>query len=275
MRVQNVQPRAVNDKLEVTWDTIETADTPRAVIVSFSRDPEFARVTARHLVLPAGTKAMTLDTGAGRWYLRVGVLVGSEEAGTVDWSGVYGPVAVSSTKAAVGEFPPRLRVTGKEATLDGARLITGTRDPYYAFLEVSTSPEFRVGDTRMLYMRDPGRGVLELDAFAEGATYSVHVRSLEGPMAELPAGGRIAPLSAPVEVAGLQKVKPVVRALGTHLRGTVDMNTRQPTGADVAQAEAHRVLLREARNNPVQRFSSYADYMRMVQAQTLNRVAKL
>jgi hypothetical protein len=173
----------------------------------------------------------------------------------------------------MGEFPARLRITGREATLEGVRFQTGMHTPYYAFVTVSTGPEFRVGDTRMIYVREPGKGVVEIDGFVEGATYAVQVRAMEGPIGELPTGGRIAVLAAPVEAKDLHLVKPVVRALGSHLRGTVDTATRQATGTDHANAEAHRVLLREARNKPVQRFSSYSDYMRMVQAQTLNRVA--
>lgn len=274
MRIQNIQVRVADERLVVQWELID-AVLPQGILVQFATNAEFSGGAARYVALPPATTSIALDTGRGQWWVRVGALVGSEEGGVVDWSGIYGPAAVSSSKAAVGEFPPRLRIKVKEATLEGARLITGMRDPYYAFITTSTSPEFRVGDTRTVYVRDGGRGVLDLDAFAEGATYSVQVRALEGPIAVLPADGRIAPLCGPAEAAGLQKVKPVVRSLGGHLRGTVDTATRQPTGTDMAQAEAHRVLLREARNNPVQRFSSYADYMRMVQAQTLNRVAKL
>lgn len=274
MRIQNIQVRVADERLVVQWELVDVA-LPQGILVQFATNAEFSGGAARYVALPAPTTNIGLDTGRGNWWVRVGALVGTEEGGTVDWSGIYGPATVTSSKGPVGEFPPRLRIKGKEATLDGARLITGIRDPYYAFITTSTSPEFRVGDTRTVYVRDAGRGVLDLDGFAEGATYSVQVRALEGPIAVLPADGRIAPLCGAAETAGLQKVKPVVRALGTHLRGTVDRATRQPTGADMAQAEAHRVLLREARNNPNQRFSSYADYMRMVQAQTLNRVARL
>jgi hypothetical protein len=272
MRMQNIQLRVDAMKLAVQWELVD-AVLPRAVLVQFSQDQEFAKQTSRFVVLPAATTSVVLDTGAGKWWVRVGALVGTEESGVVDWSGIYGAAVVVSAKKAIGEFPSRLRVIGQEATLEGARLLTGMRSPYYAFVTISMGPEFRVGDTRVIYMREPGKGVVELDAFVEGTTYAVQVRAMEGPIGELPVDGRIAVLAAPVEVAGLQKVKPVVRALGSHLRGTVDTATRQTTGTDQAVAEAHRVLLREARNKPVQRFSSYADYMRMVQAQTLNKVA--
>ena len=272
MRVQNIQIRAEGGKLAVQWQLVDSV-FPRAVLVQFSQDPEFSGRSSRFVVLPAPTTSIVLDTGAGNWRVRVGALVGTEDGGVVDWSGIYGPAAVSSAKQAIGEFPTRLRVTGQEATLHGARFFTGMHTPYYAFITVSTNPEFRVGDTQITYVREPGKGVLEVDGFVEGTTYAVQVRAMEGPIGELPKDGRIAVLAAPAEVKGLQLVKPVVRALGSHLRGTVDTATRQTTGTDQAVAEAHRVLLREARNKPVQRFSSYADYMRMVQAQTLNKVA--
>jgi hypothetical protein len=271
MRVQNITMRIEGTKLALQWELID-AVLPRALIVQFSQNPEFSGKSSRFVVLPAAATSIALDTGKGSWWVRVGALVGTEESGTVDWSGIYGPATVVSPKQAVGEFPARLRITWKEATLEGVRLLTDIHTPYYAFVTVSTGPEFRVGDTRMIYMREPGKGVMEIDGFVEGTTYAVQVRAMEGPIGELPVGGRIAVLAAPVEAKDLHLVKPVVRALGSHLRGTVDTATRQATGTDHANAEAHRVLLREARNKPVQRFSSYADYMRMVQAQTLNRV---
>jgi hypothetical protein len=97
----------------------------------------------------------------------------------------------------------------------------------------------------------------------------VRLSGVAGDWSSLPKGESLQVLCDGVVVKGLKAVKAPVRIVGgagAVIRGTVDSATRQTTGTDLTVAAADRVLLREAQNNRVQRFSSYADYMKFVQA---------
>ena len=278
MRIQDIKGWTDAGRLILSWTAVE--ETPRAICVAVSTDMEFAGETLRMFLVPSTVMKtpsayIALDLGSGQWFYRVGAVVGSETSGSVDWSGVYGPIEIVSQKPLVPLPPARLSLIGQGSTLEGVRLETGIREAYYTFIDMSTDTDFRVGYVRTVYVRDPGKGVFELDGLKEGETYHLRIRTSAGIWGEFPTGSRIETLCAPVELRSITLVKPTVRALGSHLRGTVDTATRQVTGTDTAQAAANRVLLREARDKPVQRFSSYADYMRMVQAQTVNKVSRV
>jgi hypothetical protein len=86
--------------------------------------------------------------------------------------------------------------------------------------------------------------------------------------------GRVETLCQGVVLEDVRRVKPAAAIVGQTMRGTVDAATRKATGTDRAVAEANKVLLREARDKPVQRFSSHADYLRFVQAQAVNTIGR-
>lgn len=268
--LQGVAAKIANsERLMLTWELMEE---PRAVLVQIAQDAEFLR-QRRTFMLPAGG-AVALDCGPGRWWFRVGAVVGGAADGTVDWSGIYGPVAVASTKPVVPIAPARLKIRGTEHILEGVRLRTGLREPYYVFVDISMDREFRAGAVETRYMRDHGAGFVDVEGLKEGETYHLRATTVAGDWTGLGAAGRVESFCEGVELHDVRRGKPPAAITTTAARGTVDAVTRQNTGFDRVVADANRVLLREARDKPVQRFSSHAEYLRFVQAQRMNVVGR-
>jgi hypothetical protein len=260
-------------KLALSWKVAD--ETVRAVCVSVALDSEFT-VTARTFFLPV-VEGMQLDTGPGLWYYRVGALVGTEVDGKVDWSGIYGPLPVRSVKPVVPTGgPARLKVAHVSQIQGGVRLHTGLAEKYWVLVEVCPSGgNFKSSVTEWLYKVDLWRGHLDVDSMKDGLTYSVRVSGVAGDWSSLPGAAGVQALCDGVVVGGLKAVKPRVKIVGGDgaiIRGTVDSATRQTTGGDLTTAAADKVLLREAQNNRVQRFSSYADYMTFVQAAAKQKI---
>lgn len=275
MRIQNLTGVATPDgRLLMNWELVDDAAmATKAIYAQCAADPEFTR-SVRGFLLPV-TSGLALDTGPGVWYYRVGAVVGSDTEGRVDWSGTYAPVKIVSTKPVVPAFPMRFKVRGVGGTLEGIRLETGLRETYYLFVDVSTGKEFRSGFTETRYCRDlGGKGFVDLEGgLKHGETYHLRVRTVMGDWSKWPVG-RVETFSDGQVFFDVKRGEEKKGIVQPNMRGTVDAVTRQKTGTDYAMAEANRVLLREARDKPVQRFSSHAEYLRMVQAQTMNKIGK-
>lgn len=253
----------------LTWELMEES---RAVLVQIAQDAEFLR-QRRTFMLPVGG-AVALDCGPGNWWYRVGAVVGGAADGVVDWSGIYGPIAVVSKKPVVPIAPARLQIKGTELTLEGIRLRTGLREPYYVFVDASLDKEFRAGAVETKYVHDHGAGFVDVEGLKEGEAYHLRVTTVAGDWTALGAAGRVESFCEGVELHGIRRGKVPAAITTAAARGTVDAVTRQNTGFDRVVADANRVLLREARDKPVQRFSSHADYLRFVQAERMNVIGK-
>jgi hypothetical protein len=275
MRIQNLKGSALEDgRLFMTWELVDDAAVAtNAMCVMIATDSEFTR-SVRSFLLPV-TTGLALDTGPGVWYYRVGAVVGSDTEGRIDWSGTYPPVKIVSAKPVVPAAPSRLTVRGWEPTLEGVRLNTGGRETYYVFVDVSLDKEFRVGNVETYYCRDMGgKGFVDLEgSLKRGETYHLRIKTAMGDWSKWPIG-RVETFSEGQVFLDVKRGEEKKGIVGQAMRGTVDAVTRQRTGTDYATAEANRVLLREARDKPVQRFSSHADYLRFVQAQTVNKIGR-
>ena len=266
MRIQDLLGSEKGGKLALSWKVF---DNPRALCVSTSYDSEFTQMT-RSFIIPV-VNAIELDTGPGNWYYRVGAVVGTEFEGTVDWSGIHEPVRIQSSKAVVPVPPPRITVVHKNQIQGGVRLYTGLTEQYYALVEISRDDEFKSSLTRTQYKCDRWNGYIDVGGLKEGETYALRISGFTGKWSSLPEN-TVESVCQGVVLKGIKALKAPVKVLGAHVRGTVDAATQQTTGRDVAVAAAEKVLIREAQNNRVQRFSSYADYMMFLQASTKYKI---
>jgi hypothetical protein len=270
MRVQNLRGSILADeRLMLTWELMEE---PRAILVQIGQDSEFTKVR-RTFMLPAVT-AVALDCGPGRWWYRAGAVVGGAADGVVDWSGTYGPAVIVAKKAVVPVAPARLKIRSTEHILEGIRVRTGLREPYYVFVDVSMDKDFRAGAIETRYVRDHGEGFVDVEGLKEGETYHLRLTTVAGDWTGLGAAGRIESFCEGLELSDVRRGKSPAAIVTAAAKGSVDAVTRQNLGYDRVVADANRVLLREARDKPVQRFSSHADYLRFVQAQRMNVVGR-
>lgn len=276
MRIQNPKGSEYGGKLMMNWEIVDIVDgkTVRALHVQVAKAADFTGPSFRAFLLPAATTSVVIDAGSGDWYFRVGAVVGDEVAGSVDWSGSYGPRRLGGEKAIVPIAPARLKVKRWGQTLEGIWVETGVREPYYTFVDLSTGPGFQSGLIKTLYFLDRGTGRFEIDGLQPDTKYWIRIRTAAGQWGLIGAAGRVESLCEAVELADVQRGRAATAIVGSQVRGSVDAVTRQTTGSDRTFAEANRVLLREARENPVQRFSSHSDYLRFVQAQTMNLVGR-
>ena len=250
MSVQNVSAGATQEgHLELSWKLM--GPPPVAVSVQIAKDSEFLDTPRTFVVNPC--EAITLDTGAGRWYYRVGAWVGTEKRGVIEWSGIYGPAAVVSQKGIVPTAPPSIHIHHTQPALESVVFHTGVYEPYYLVIDTTFQASLSASTAKTTYLSDWGKASVAVDNLSADQTYSFRLAAFLGgsrSRGTLPAAGEIKQLEE-----------------GLILRNKrAAANVRATTFTDSAVYAADRVLLKEAREKQSLRFSSYADYMQYLAA---------
>ena len=131
----------------------------KAIAINIANDSEFTEEN-RVFILPPVT-ACSLDTGTGSWFIRIGVFIGDDKNGEIDWSGIVGPVIIISKKGIVPVPKSKLKVFDSQPIQKGLRINTREYTPYYAIIEHSKDGAFLSSETVTQYTYDWGRGYIE------------------------------------------------------------------------------------------------------------------
>jgi len=226
--------------MALTWSLFH--DTP-IVCIQLATDLEFTK-TVRTFCLPP-CNACSLDTGVGAWFVRIGVWVGTDHSGVVEWSGTYGPTEIVSKKGLVPVSKSALAVIHTQPIQNGLRIHTGALLPSYAFLEYSEEPQFLANRTTTLYVHDNGRGHVDCMGLLFPHTYFIRFRSFTEAPGDLPTAS-IKMLGEGIVLASKKPAKPIQHSTHTDRTHTI--------------LDVH--LVREVKEHKNFRFSSYTDYVK-------------
>lgn len=244
--LESVEPYG-DDKLAVRC-LVQTFDL-QAMLVAAAEDAEFT--VNRRIFLTPVVSEVVLTVGRGNWYVRVGAVQGTPNRGIVEWSGIHGPVAVSSGSEEgrdhVGD-PGLLPILHSKPVDNGFRIFTNKTDPHYVFFEIGQTEDvgtrFPVGKTKWKWMLEKGHtGWIDCWGMQYPNTYSVRLLSFDG-------------RSFPAD-----KVVPV-----KHVRTFTNITcARTPfyrSFEDLQNDRRDQVILLERKTNPNMKFASHADYLK-------------
>ncbi len=245
--VQNVTISPTADgKVSVTWEVLAEH---KAISVQVARVPEMAGATMRHFVLPVGVKGCSLDLGPGTWGCRVGAWIGDVNRGAIEWSGIYGPVAVASPQPLLGVALERIKVVHVQSLEGGMRFHTGRMEEYYTLIEAS-----RAEGVRWNYVRDVGMGYVDCIGLEKGCAYSFRLYDCGTGLPQ----GALVQLGEGIAVRG-KKALPSGPSLNV---------------VDYSEHKAERAVLRDSVDRPAMRFLTQADYLKFVAAKAKTTAAR-
>jgi hypothetical protein len=252
MRIQNIIANLINEKMALEWTIL--CDT-KAIAINIATDSEFTEAN-RIFILPPVT-ACSLDTGTGSWYIRIGVFIGDDKNGTIEWSGIVGPIIIISKKGVVPVPKSKLKVFDSQPVQKGVRINTRERMPYYAIIEYSKDGAFLSSGTSTQYTYDWGRGYVECTGLSYEYTYHIRVSGFCETPDKL-VTDTVRQCSVVSVLSDKKAAKPLV------FTSTMDraINT------------ANELLVREVRERKNHRFTSYFDYNRFIAASTRFKESK-
>lgn len=252
MKIQQVTGRLIDEKLSLNW---MIACDSKAIAINIATDSEFTEAN-RLFILPPVT-ACSLDTGTGSWFIRIGAFIGDNKNGTIEWSGVVGPVVVISKKSVVPVSNSNLKVFDSQPVQKGIRINTRERMPYYAIIEYSKEGAFLSSGTSTQYTYDWGRGYIECTGLSYEYTYHIRVSGFSESPEKL-VTDTVRQCSVVSVLSAKKSAKPLV------FTSTMDraINT------------ANELLVREVRERKNHRFTSYFDYNRYIAASTRFKESK-
>lgn len=228
-------------RLALRW---EVYGKPIALSVQVALDTEFTE-EARTFVLPKSATTCALDIGFGAWFYRVGAWEGTNMNGTVEWSGIYGPVAIQTQKGRtlVSEFPtiiPNVTPANNAVVFH-----TGLYEPYYMIIHCTQKDVFKASVMKTYYKKDWGNGSLQLSGLDPQYTYSFQLQMFPDEKAVLPTN-TIRPLSDVYSIKNKRTGMPVKASSNT----------------DHAIYAADKAILLDAVGRQKQTFASQTDYIR-------------
>jgi hypothetical protein len=172
MSIQNISPLPESEKLTISW--LLTMDV-KCISIEVAKDSEFTE-SFRHFLLPSSASQVSLDLGQGFWYFRVG---GWLEKNSIDWSGIYGPITLLSTKPLVPIPKSTLRVNYTQSLTDGVRLHTNKIENGYYIIEYTTEPKFTASSKKTLFWHDSmSKGFADCMSLTPQFTYNIRITHL-------------------------------------------------------------------------------------------------
>ena len=247
MSVQDVTLQCINGKLALRWKTMRDC---AALSIHIAMDSEFTQNDLCY-VLPRVDGA-NFDCGGGFWYVRFGAWIGDEKSGIVEWSGIYGPVAVINPNNINATKETPAKIINTQAIQKGLRLHTGNLTPMYFVIESSLDQKFPASATVTRYVYDYGKGYVDCLDLLFGKDYNVRFGAFV--------------------TEKLDKIE--IRQLG-EWQITRNKQAARPIrhgdNTQVAIGRADAVLLQEASQKKVVRFGSHSDYLRFKAAETRTR----
>jgi hypothetical protein len=255
-QISNMFPTA-DGKLALQWGIPEQGY--HGIVIAVSLHPEFPESSRRMFVLPPVNEC-TLDVGKGAWFVRIGGCEGSLEAGKVNWSGVYGPVDILSTKT-----PPTLeecpvKAIHSQQIQNGFRIHLSDSSRRGFLIERCSEKEgagkFPVGTTSWSYFFDKGLGWLDCRGLIHPNLYSLRISAFDMAPVENPAFPWL-------HTFPTKQISEVTRGIAFHKKTSARARFQS-----IKQTVAVDSLLTEQRKaNPNMKFASHSDYLRYVVAQ--------
>jgi hypothetical protein len=248
MSVQSLMASATTDgRLSLSW---EAFGAPIVFSIQVALDSEFTE-GARSFVVPKSARSCALDIGSGQWYYRVGAWIGSDREGAIDWSGIYKPIRLSTTKSAIALSPFPILIPNVSPALNAVVFHTGIYESYYMIFHVVRGNEFKASSIKSYYVKDTGNAQVQVSGLDPQYTYSFQLQMMTGEKGELPTNA-VRPLTDVYSIKN-KKTGAVVK----------------PTNAtEHASYAADRAILQGAVGRKQQNFSSYADYLQFKAART-------
>lgn len=239
MLIQNVVGSCVGGRLVLQW-TIHC--DARAISVEIGTDRELTQ-GRKLFVLPVTTNC-ALSVGAGFYYYRVGAWVGEVNRGTIEWSGLYGPVAIISPRQPKPSPPLTLKFKELQPVYNGLKIHSEDITRYYAILEVSKS-ELKASQKNVQYVLDDNKGFVTALNMSDQLKYTVRISTFENNASRLPTNEVLECTEGKV-FTNQSSMKQ--QNLGLH--------------QDRAQfAAANAILQQEQEGRPI-KFNSHAEYTR-------------
>ena len=247
MSVQDVTLQCIHGKLALRWKIVRECV---AITINIASDSEFTKNDQCYVV--PRVDGANFDCGGGFWYVRFGAWIGDEKSGIVEWSGIYGPVAVINPKPINTTKPSPAKIINTQAIQKGLRLHTGNLTPMYFVIESSLDDKFPATATVSRYVYDYGKGYVDCLDLLFGKDYNVRFGAFV--------------------TEKLDKIE--IRQLG-EWQITRNKQSARPIkhgdNTQVAIGRADAVLLQEASQKKVVRFGSHSDYLRFKAAETRTR----
>ncbi len=241
MLIQNVFGHTLQGRLVIQWEN-QCEALANCVEIGTNADLTENR---KMFVLPVTTNC-ALATGTGKFFYRVGAFVGEKLRGTIEWSGLYGPIQINSNREAKPPPLTPLRIHHAQQQVDGIRYHTGTLEPYYAIIEYSKGP-FNASQKSFQYVLDSNRGYVDLLGIPHEFSYTVRITTMEGMSGRLP-NGYIVEVSDGKIMTNQKSMK--LQSLGIHQDRA-------------AYAAASEILKQEQEGRPI-KFTSHAEYTKFL-----------
>jgi hypothetical protein len=246
---QQIQISSEQGYLVLKWLLVAESKT---LSIQVAKDSEFTQET-RTFVMPSVT-SVNLDVGQGDWYVRFGAWIGTDKRGTVEWSGVYGPIGVPSMKGQPPVRPSKFGILHTQSLETGIRLHTGYINPAFAVLEFSKKESFPASATTTKYAYDFANGYFDCDGLRPEDIYSVRISTLLGDVDKLP-----------YDSIGM------LGGWTTVHKKRAKAATKPHDLRDQTMRAADAVMLREAKEKQTLRFKSSSDYTAFLAAKTRNQ----
>ena len=254
MSVLDVEASADGPRMNITWSSPVVAI---AISVQVAKSTDMLD-TMRHFVLPV-VNGITLDLGAGPWFFRVGVWSGSPQAGSIAWSGIYGPLTLPTPKMSVGARPSAISVLHTQAITRGVRIHTGIHTPYYAIIDVSKGTDgMGAGTTKTQYAYDTGRGFFDIVGLDPAHTYNFKIFSFQESPSELPTDS--------------------IKQLGSGVVSSQKRPARYMPARDSSVSTSNKAedtMLKDLARQSRLTFSSHAEYVKYISAKARTSEEKL
>jgi hypothetical protein len=118
MSIQNLEPTQIGKTLSLRW--VNMTEDFHHILVEVAHDSDFTK-DARIFLVPR-CNYVELDIGGGFWYVRAGAPRGDSAFGTIEWTGIVGPIAVISPKSPPPLTPSILTITKTTPLTQGHRI---------------------------------------------------------------------------------------------------------------------------------------------------------
>ena len=160
MAFTGVEAFIMGSKIQFKWKLL----LPEAKLISIqlATDANFTK-HYNHFVIPVGAESVTLETGAGEWYFRLGSWSGKEQIGDVAWTPTYGPARVICAKPTLVAPAPNISLLHSFAIAEGIRFNSNIIVKTIICVEIcKDSSGFEANNTVMKYYVDWGDGGFDI-----------------------------------------------------------------------------------------------------------------
>lgn len=271
MSIQKIQGFATQDnRLGLTW--IATTDTHKAILIAVATDGEFTQ-NYRTFLLPSSSTSCGLDLGGqGQlpWFFRIGVLLPLNNA--IEWSGIYGPVVLSSSKPMTQPPETIVHIIHTQPITDGLRLHTNLSVPYYSIIEFCKGTVFKANSTTYKWSYNINS---QLDVMGLEHPFNTGYKPLStGPL--LNQKPMDMPYSYTIRISSVKTLPTdTIIPLGQWqtVRGKLPLAPQQRLTVDTATSAVDKVILKDMAERPL-RFTSQQDYANYLSAKARNEGAR-